>query len=169
MQIKRQVTINAAVESVWEVIGPQYAQVEKWISSVHVSNARSSGTVLHQAPCSGRVCETDLGPFKETLTCYDEDNRILAYSAEGAKMPFFVKHMSNTWRVTPLSNSLSKVEMSMEVSMMPVFGWVMGPMMRMRLGQIGTEAVEDLKYFIEQGSPHPRKLEAQQKYNLKFA
>lgn len=169
MQIKQQVTINTSADKVWEILGPQYAYVSEWISAVQMSQSSDRGTVPQNAPCSGRVCETDLGPFKETIIRYDERNRSLAYSAQGDKMPFFVKQLSNAWKVTPLTNNSAKVEMCAEISILPVFNLVMGPMMRLQMGGILKNAVEELKYFAEEGVPHPRKLEAQRKSQLKAA
>ena len=164
MKIKHQLTIDTSADKVWEILGPQFEHVADWVSAVHISQIRNSGVGLPNAPSSGRVCETDLGPFKETIIRYDERNRILAYSAQGDKMPFFVKQLGNTWTVTPLSNNRARVEMCAEISLMPVFNLVMGPMMRMQMGGILKNAIEELKYFAETGAPHPRKLEAQRQH-----
>ncbi|MEM8808808.1 MAG: SRPBCC family protein [Cyanobacteria bacterium P01_G01_bin.38] len=169
MQIKQQLTIDTSADKVWEILGPQFEHVADWVSAVHVSEGRNNGVIPHNAPTSGRVCKTDLGPFKESILRYDERNRIIAYSAQGDKMPFFVKQLSNTWTVTPISNHKTRVEMCAEISLLPIFSLVMGPMMRMQMGGILKNAVEELKYFAEKGVPHPRKLAAQQKYQLKAA
>ncbi|MEM9157034.1 MAG: SRPBCC family protein [Cyanobacteria bacterium P01_F01_bin.33] len=166
MEIKRQVIINASADKVWNILGPQYDRVAEWVSTVQVSRSHDSGAVLPHAPISGRVCETDLGPFQETITQYDEGERILAYQAQGEKMPFFVKQLSNHWTVTPLNNSQSRVDMRAEISLLPVFGLMMGPIMRMQMGGILTNATEELKYFAEKGVPHPRKLEADRKHQF---
>ena len=169
MQIRQQLTINTSADKVWDILGPQYEYVSEWISAVHMSQRRDIGTAPSNAPCSGRVCETDLGPFKETIIRYDERNRSLAYSAQGDKMPFFVKQLSNSWKVIPLSDNCSRVDMCAEISILPIFNLVMGPMMRFQIGGILKNAVEELKYFAEHGVPHPRKLEAQRKSQLKAA
>ena len=169
MQIRQQLTVNTSADKVWDILGPQYEYVSEWISAVHMSQRRDNGAVPHNAPCSGRVCETDLGPFKETIIRYDERNRSIAYSAQGDKMPFFVKQLSNSWKVTPLDSNCARVDMCAEISILPVFNLVMGPMMRLQMGGILKNAVEELKYFAENGVPHPRKLEAQRKSHLKIA
>lgn len=169
MQIKRQFTVDTSAEKVWEILGPQYGQVANWVSGVHFSESRNNGVAPKNAPCSGRICETDLGPFKETITHYDERKKIVAYSAQGDKMPFFVKGLSNTWTVTPLANGKAQVDMCMKAFLLPGFNLVMGPMMRIQMGGILKNATEELKYFAENGVPHPRKLEAQRKFQLKAA
>ena len=169
MQIRQQLTVNTSADNVWEILGPQYAYVSEWISAVHMSQRHDTSVAPANAPCSGRVCETDLGPFKETIIHYDERNRSLAYSAQGDKMPFFVKQLSNSWKVTPLGDNRARVDMCAEVSILSVFSLVMGPMMRLQIGGILKNAVEELKYFAENGVPHPRKLDAQRKSQLKAA
>lgn len=169
MKIKQQVTINTSADKVWKILGPQYETVSAWVSSVHLSQGHTGSLAPRNAPCSGRICETDLGPFKETIIHYNEGNMTLAYSAQGEKMPFFVKQLSNSWKVTPLNADSAKVDMCAEISIMPVFNLVMGPMMRLKMGKILKNAVEELKYYAEEGIPHPRKLTAQRKYRLKAA
>lgn len=164
MKIKQQLTVNTSADKVWDILGPRFEHVADWVSAVHSSQGRNSGVIPLNAPSSGRVCETDLGPFKEAILRYDERNRIISYSAQGDKMPFFVKQLANTWTVTPLSDSKSRVDMCAEISLLPVFNLVMGPMMRMQMGGILKNAIEELKYFAEKGSPHPRKLAAQREH-----
>ncbi|MEM7727388.1 MAG: SRPBCC family protein [Cyanobacteria bacterium P01_A01_bin.45] len=169
MQIKQQVTINTSADLIWEILGPRYDRVAEWASSVHTSEKRNNDVIPQNAPCSGRVCETDLGSFKENITRYDESKKIISYNAQGEKMPFFVKQLANTWTVTPITNNQAKVDMCMEISIMPVFNLVMGPMMRMQMSGVAKKAIEELKYFVENSAPHPRKLEAQQTNQLNSA
>lgn len=169
MKIQRQFTVNASADRVWEILGPQYDNVAEWVSSVHVSHGHNTSALLQNAPCSGRVCETDLGPFKETITHYDEHKRHVAYTAQGEKMPFFVKHLSNSWTVTPLTDNTAKVDMCMKADLLPVFNIVMGPVMRLQMGGILENATEELQYFAETGTPHPRKIEAQRKTQFQAA
>ncbi|MEO0376823.1 MAG: SRPBCC family protein [Cyanobacteria bacterium P01_A01_bin.17] len=169
MKIQRQFTVNISADRVWEILGPQYVNAADWVSSVHVSHGQNTSSPPQNAPCSGRVCETDLGPFRETITHYDEHKRHLAYSAQGEKMPFFVKQLSNSWIVTPLTDNTAQVDMCMKADLLPLFNIVMGPVMRLQMGGIVNNATEELKYFAENGAPHPRKVEAQHNAQRKVA
>ena len=169
MQLKRQFTVNASADRLWEIMGLQFAEVSHWASSIYASRERNSSTVPPGAPCAGRVCETSMGSFKEQILAYDDRRKTLAYDAKGDKMPFFVKHLENNWTFTPLTDGKCKVEMRMEMSLLPVFNLLMAPMMRMQMGKVVNQVVEELTYFAENGTPHPRKLEAQQKLRLKGA
>lgn len=163
MQIKQQFSVNASVDRVWEILGPQFDRVSVWASGVYGSQSRDTGKTLPNAPCSGRICETKIGSFKETITQYDEKRKILSYTAQGDKMPFFVKQMSNTWTTESLGQNKTQVGICMEISLMPIFNLVMGPMMRMQMGGVLKEVGEEMKYFAENGVPHPRKREVQHK------
>ncbi len=169
MQIKRQFTVNTSAETVWEIIGHHFDRMADWASGAYASQAKTSDNVLPNAPYSGWVSETVLGRLDETITQYDEDKRIVAYTVKTDKMPFFVKQLSNHWTVTPLSDNQCRVDMCMRGSLLPVFNLIIAPMMRMLLSAVFGKTIEELKYFAEKGVPHPRKLEAQQKSHLKTA
>ena len=169
MQIKRQFTVNASADKLWEIMGQDFAHVSHWASDILTSQARHTGIVPQGAPCSGRVCTTSLGGFKEQILKYDEQRKMISYDAKGDKMPFFVKHLENNWTFTPLASGKCQVEMRMEMSILPGFNLLMGPMMRMKMGGVINQVIEELTYFAENGTPHPRKAAAQQKLQLKGA
>ncbi|NER82350.1 MAG: SRPBCC family protein [Leptolyngbya sp. SIO1D8] len=169
MQIKRQFTVNASADRLWEIMGLQFTDVSHWASDIYASRGRNNGIIPQGAPCSGRVCETSLGSFKEQILQYDEQRKMISYDAKGDKMPFFVKHLANNWTFTPLAGGKCKVDMCMEISLLPVFNLLMGPMMRMQMGGVINQVIEELTYFAENGIPHPRKLEVQKELQLKGA
>ncbi|MEM7624321.1 MAG: SRPBCC family protein [Planctomycetota bacterium] len=167
MRIKRQVRINASAAEVWRVLGTEFDSVHHWASSVSHSAARTQGRPIGNAPCAGRTCQTDLGPFTETIIEYDDQRLAVAYEAQGDKMPFFVKRLTNRWAVSGSTTSCT-VEMDMNADLMLPF-IVMSPMMKMQMGKIATFAVEELKHYVEHGEPHPRKVEATRKSKQKAA
>ena len=105
MQIKQQITIDTPADKVWEILGNNFDRVADWASGVYVSQANTSDRVIPNATYSGRVWETVIGRFDETITRYDEREKIVSYTAQGDKMPFFVKGLSNSWMVQSLGNS----------------------------------------------------------------
>ncbi|MEM7588322.1 MAG: SRPBCC family protein [Acidobacteriota bacterium] len=157
MQITRQITIEAPSQQVWKVLGHQFHQVDRWASSVSHSAARIEGDAPAGAPCSGRVCETELGPFRETLTEYDDARQVVAYEASGEKMPFFVKGLRNRWSLKPLGSSRTRVDMHMTADLAFPFNLFMTPVMKRQMGGVLTLATQELKHYVETGSPHPRK------------
>ncbi|MEO0588681.1 MAG: SRPBCC family protein [Planctomycetota bacterium] len=158
MKILRDITIDASPDRVWEVLGPGYADIGRWMSAVSHSSPVIGQQAAPNAPLAGRTCETDLGPFKESILEYDEEKRVLAYDAQGDSMPFFVTYLANRWSVTGYGNT-AYVNSQVTVKVKFPFG-VMLPMMRLKLGPVLTHAVEELKHYVETGEPHPRKVAA---------
>ncbi|MEL6188203.1 MAG: SRPBCC family protein [Myxococcota bacterium] len=160
MKISRTSLIQAPADEVWRVLGPNFADAYTWASSIDLSKGRS-GPGPAGAPCAGRVCDTELGKFQETLEVYDEIERQLSYTAQGEKMPFFVRRMHNAWTVTPEGADASRVNMTLTVDLAFPFNLLMGLPMRLQLGGVLRKVHEELKYYVEHdGAPHPRKIEA---------
>ena len=156
MKISKTIQINASVDDVWTILGPNYTQVGDWASSVYASGARAGIPKVADAPAAGRICQTSLGPFTETIETYDAERHHVAYTATGDKMPGFVKRLVNAWSVHP-SGSGSRVEMKLSAELAFPFNLLMGPMMRMQFSKVLQQATEELKHYAETGTPHPRK------------
>lgn len=149
--------INAPLDKVWNIVGPNYTSAGDWASSVYVSGARPGTPKVANAPAAGRVCETSLGPFTETIEAYDDSRHIVSYSATGAKMPGFMKGLRNTWHLTPSGNG-TKASMTLRADIAFPMNMLMGWMMKMQFKKALTETIDDLKAYAETGRPSPRKL-----------
>lgn len=159
MRIAMTTTVDRPVAEVWEVLGPGYARAGDWASSVYVSAARE-GEALPGAPCSGRVCETSLGAFTETIVEYDPAAHRIAYRATGDKMPGFVRDLVNRWALRPVGPGRTEVSMEMTADIAPPFNVLMGWMMRRQFRGVLREASDDFKVFVETGEPSTRKRKA---------
>lgn len=157
MKIDMKTVIDKDIEKVWELIGPCYADVGNWASAVYRSQALEGTNVVGGAPVTGRVCETSLGPFCETIVLYDGEKKLLAYHASGEKMPFFVKQLQGSWRLNTLSSLKTEVIMTLEADLMFPFSFLMGWVMRMQFSRVLNETLEELKYYLEAGHIHSRK------------
>ena len=157
MKIAKTITVAADPADVWRVIAEEYDQVDRWASAVDRSMAVAGGSAPEGAPVAGRTCETSLGPFKERIVEYDETNHRLAYEASGEKMPFFVRNMTARWRLSQTKPNTTDVAMTLDVRLMPVFNVLMALPMKVQLGSVVQESIEECKHFVETGEPHPRK------------
>ena len=157
MKITKNITVAANPADVWRVIAEEYDQVDRWASAVERSMAVAGGSAPGGAPVAGRTCETSLGPFKERIVEYDETNHRLAYEASGEKMPFFVKNMTARWRLSQVKPGTTDVAMTLDVRLLPVFNVLMALPMKIQLGKVVQESIEECKHFVETGEPHPRK------------
>ena len=75
-------------------------------------------------------------------------------------MPFFVKRLQNNWAVKADGADGATVEMEMEATLLPVFAQLMGPILKRQFNTVVSETIEELKFYIENGRPHPRKIAA---------
>ncbi|MEM6647690.1 MAG: SRPBCC family protein [Bacteroidota bacterium] len=159
MKVNQSIHINAPADAVWAVLAHQFYHADRWLSSIYHSERRDAVATVGDFPLDsgGRACDTSLGLFRETVRHYDERKRSFGYEAEGDKMPFFVRSLQNNWTVTPHGNG-STVDMRLEARLLPVFAQLMGPVMKRQFAKVTTEAVEELKYYVERGEPHPRKV-----------
>ena len=157
MKISKTINIDAPADQVWDILGPNYVNAGEWASSVYMSHARSGTAKVEAAPVAGRVCQTSLGPFTETIEAYNAQRRHVAYSATGDKMPGFVKSLVNSWTVRS-EGSRSQVDMELTVDIAFPFNFLMGPLMRLQFGKVLREATEELQHYAETGKPHPRKV-----------
>lgn len=165
MNVIREVTINASAEKLWRILGEDYDKVGEWTSEVPISSPNPD------LPAGqGRVCTTDgFGDAKETITEFDEQRRALSYVAEIEKMPFFVKQMGNSWRVEPKGNNRAVVHMHMQGKLLPIFAQLMGPVMKRKLAKSADTLLEELKYYAENDTIHPRKQKQLNSLNLQPA
>ncbi|MEM8970591.1 MAG: SRPBCC family protein [Pseudomonadota bacterium] len=157
MRIKKEVKVQAPIDQVWQLLGPNYAKAGDWASSVYASRGREGAPTIADAPVTGRVCETSVGPFTETLENYDPGSYQLSYSATGEKMPGFLRRLTNSWRLIPAGSGNTIVKMELQADIAFPFNVLMGWMMRMQFGNLLQNSIEEFKHFAETGQPHPRK------------
>lgn len=162
MIIEKEIVINKNIENAWQVLGHQFAEAYKWASPVNHSEGRGSN--YNGASCSERGCDiAGMGKIKEKLIQYSNEKHLLSYSVpEG--MPSMVKHATNTWQLTSLSNDKSKLNMRMDITLGGLMGIIMKPMMKMMMSKMSNTITDDFKYYVENGKPHPRKVKAVQKF-----
>ena len=160
MVIEKDIEINNSTENVWKILGHDFAHPYKWASSVNHSEGH--GKQLATTQCDERACQTVMGNIREKLTEYSDNDFHLAYIVtEG--MPSIVKTATNDWQLIKTSAGKTKLKIKMEFAFQGIMGFVMQPLMKMKLNKIAQEMVEDFGYYAENGKPHPRKLKALRK------
>ena len=165
MEIKKLAVINQSIDKVWQIMATDYTKVGDWTSQITFSKDNDEvKTRLENAPAGGRVCTAPgFGDVKETITHFDEDDRYFRYQADISSMPFFVKGIANNWRFRSLGPGKTEVDMKLELDLNAFPGTLMAPIMRSQLSKTSNIILEELKYYAETGSVHPRKLKALKK------
>ncbi len=160
--ITKEITINSDIEKAWKVLGPEFADAHKWASSIKHSEA-SDNKSFNGSTCSERGCDVSgIGDIKEKITKYSDTEHVLSYDVyEG--MPKMVRHMNNHWKLTDLGNGNVKLEMKMTMKTGGFMGTMMKGMMKKKMSKTADEVIEEFKYYVETGNPHPRKIKATKK------
>jgi len=168
MKIERTLTINAPIVRVWQVVAHDFASVGEWASNVDESVVNINASTPNGATVGGRVCDVPgFGQLEETFIEYDEVGKTFTYDATG--LPFFVKHAQNTWKVEAIDEQTTRVSFSADMALIPILGTLMSIPMKRQLITILDNVVEELKYYVEKGVPHPRKVALIQKAQNRIA
>jgi Polyketide cyclase / dehydrase and lipid transport len=171
-KLSRQIVVSAPADAVWQVIGSGFDRIGDWATAIPASTAISTppasrapagltGTAAPElvgAPAAGRVCTTGIRlvpQVTETLVAYDEANRTLTYEATG--MPGFVTTARNTWTVTPLGGRRCRVTLDARFDTRGLLGAIARRLLLWRVGRTSRHLAEDLRYYVEHGTPSPRK------------
>lgn len=160
MIIQKEFVVNASIDKCWQVMGVDFAHVDRWVSAV--SHSEGKGGSFNGASCSERSCSTSLGGMKEQLLEFSPESHMLKYQiAEG--MPSMVKYATNDWRLTPINSNQTRFTMVAEMQIGGLMGTMMKPMMRSKMTKLTGQIGEEFKYYVENGKPHPRKVKAMAK------
>jgi hypothetical protein len=155
-----ELVLAAPAEAVWQVLGPGFARIGDWASAIPASTPiRAAGTTrLIDAPVAGRVCSTRLRivpEVTETLVAYDDAHRTLPYEAAG--MPSFVTTARTTWTVTPLGTDRSAIMLNAQFDTRGWIGALARRWLLLQVGRTSRHLADDLRHYVEHGTPSPRK------------
>jgi hypothetical protein len=159
MELQAEVVINAPARAAWALLGERFGEIDQWAVAIVQSSVDSQpgcGTV--------RTCQiARFGPFpagtvKERLFEFDPMAMSLAYeSADG--MPAFVSRAINRWSICPegAKRCLVRTNATLELS-----GLIrlLAPMLAFKLRGDAARVLDQLRYRLEHGRPHPSKLAA---------
>jgi uncharacterized protein YndB with AHSA1/START domain len=157
--LTNEVVIDAPADVVWQVIAHQFDRIGDWATAIPASTALKRAPSVADAPVPGRVCHTDVRlvpTVTETIVGYDKANRTLTYEATDG-MPAFVMRARNRWQVTALGDTRARVAVHAQVDVRGPLGAVARWWLLAQVARGGRHLLDDLKYYIEQGTPSPRK------------
>jgi hypothetical protein len=157
--ITQEIIINASIEKAWTVLGPQFADANKWATSIKHSQANNSDS-FNGSTCSERGCDiSGFGEVREKILEYSNADRVLSYEVIDG-LPGMVSFMSNYWKLTETADGKTKLLMRMEMKTKGMMGAMMKGMMKKKMTKMSAEVAEEFKYYVEKGVPHPRKVKA---------
>lgn len=150
------ILIDSPADKVWSVLWNEFGEIEKWCSGIRKSHAVFDNTSNVEKEVCGRVCDA----LPEKLTHYNLESFTFTYVGENT--PWFIRNIGNTWIVSPSTQSSSVVKMKPVIELNMFFGFI-ALTFKPLLNKFGRRVLEDLKYYMENGTPHPRKLKERER------
>ena len=117
MNITRRIIIDAPLNAVWKTAAHDFYKNDAWASSVHTSEMDKAKTPLGDSDMAGRVCKTSFGNAYETFEIYNEKEHTFRYVGRLENQPPFLKRAANTWTVDKVSDSKSRLTMSLDLEL----------------------------------------------------
>lgn len=163
MELRNEVIIEAPAERVWHAIGDRFMNVSEWAAPITAScplGAAELGVGVTRTCKIAPFGPVKAGVVKERLTRFDRDAMAFEYEAlEG--LPSFVGHAVNRWSVSRVDDCRARLRIHATLTIrgpMALLAWAI----KWQLESAGAKVAEELKYFVENGRPHPRKLASRQ-------
>ncbi|MFT5859327.1 MAG: hypothetical protein ACI865_001428 [Flavobacteriaceae bacterium] len=158
IESKQELTIDKNIESVWVVMGDEFDEVDKWSANFHTSKAGGSNK-YPGLPYSKRITETERGKTVQELDAFDPAAHSLEYHITTGK-PSIAAEARAKWSL--VEDGSDKTNVILEFNMIAK-GWLglfMSGKIKSKIDASSLELAEELKYYMEKGTPHPRNLAA---------
>ncbi len=145
--------IDAPVARVWELLTGDFGDISRWAGAVSASSfVRDRPETLVGGTRSCTI--VGLGELREHVTECDPSTLRLSYDISG--MPFPVRVASNDWQIRSCPE-WTVVTSHMEFALTPIVGALMAPILRRQMRKAVDRLLEEMAYFVETGTVHPRK------------
>lgn len=153
MKIKVEQTINKNSQEVWEVMGNEFGNAHLWSSNFKTSKPGGEAKFAGLA-YSLRDTTTERGNTIQELTAFDASELTLTYKiTTGA--PEIAKSAGATWSLSAKSKNLTVLSMDFFLEPKMALNPEMKSKLEMGLTASVKELAEELKYYLENGEPHP--------------
>jgi hypothetical protein len=155
IHVQKELSIDKNVEEVWEIMGNQFAQVHLW--STNFKDSKPGGIAKFQGiDYSERITITERGETIQALDAFDTTTHSLAYHiSKGA--PVIAKRASAVWSLTSEGPNKTTVVLAFDMETKGFLGFLMTPLIKKGMEKAALEIAEDLKHYVENGTPSPRK------------
>ena len=159
MEFKVEVSVDRSANATWKVLAEGSGDIHAWASAVDFSSMESTpalgSTRTYQISALGPIKP---GQVREVVTEFDPTSRMLEYWAiEG--LPGFFKQAVHRWSVHEIDAQHSLVKMTASVKIGGLMQ-LLAPLLSRKFKSASKKSLEEFKYFVEQGRPHPRKQKA---------
>lgn len=159
MNVITKTIINRPIESVWNVMGVQFAEVDQWSSNFLTSQPGGDAT-FEGLDYSERITTTERGETVQQLTAFDPAGRSLSYQiTKGA--PEIAKEARSTWALKEVNSEQTEVILEFILEPKVELNEYMEAKIKAGLTASSSLIAEELKFFLETGQPHSNKVAQQ--------
>ena len=136
--------------------------------SVNYSFAKNNGESFEGCQSDGRVCElsSDGKGIKasEQFLAYSEENKTATVRIDFLNTPsiFPVKFNTLDFSIKNIDGGTSEMTWKFRSDIKPL-GYIIWPLLRIGFGKFIEDIMEELKFYVETGTPHPRKIKVMKK------
>ena len=161
MKITKTITINKSPEEVWAVLADDFANAYKWMAQVPYSHEIEEGETADDSPMIGRVCELSTRPdgpkADERITYYNKEEKEVHVLIRpfDAKLPIVKNELQVRLKAVGNNSTLVDWDANLELK---TAGKLLYPALKLGIAISFAEVLEELKYYLEEGKPHPRKV-----------
>ncbi len=160
--------VEASADEVWKVFAHGFNDAYKWMASVPNSYAQSNGQLFEGAHSDGRVCELTTKPkgikASEQFLAYNEEDKTATVKIDFVDTPavFPVRFNTLDFSIRDVGENQSEMTWKFQshIKLLAIFTW---PALRKGFSTFVGEIMEELKYYVENGTPHPRKVKKMKK------
>tara|TARA_B110000211_G_C14070841_1_gene549898 strand:+ start:593 stop:1120 length:528 start_codon:yes stop_codon:yes gene_type:complete len=168
IKFTKKITVNSNRNKIWEVFAHDFNNAYNWMASVPKSYHQSIGNMFEGAKTDGRVCELTSKPDGmkaiEQFLAYDEVNQTATVKIDFDNTPtvFPVKYNTLEFSMKEISEDQTEMTWKFSSRIKPL-AYIMYPVIRNQFSTFVFEIMEELKFYVENGTPHPRKVKAIEK------
>ncbi|MBL4587421.1 MAG: SRPBCC family protein [Flavobacteriales bacterium] len=152
MIIQLSIEIERSAEECWAVFGGKYAEISVWKAGMKSSEAE--GEPFGDAPYGSRKLKASGLTFSEKLVHFSNAERAFTYEVVG--LPFVISSARNEWHFSG-ENGKATLHMKLNLQILNGFGWLLGGLLKKNMTKEMGKLLEEFKFYMENGKPHPRK------------
>ncbi len=151
MQVRIEKKIDAPASVTWQVLGPQFVDIDQWASFVKTSRPLEQDEIpagvvaATNAPVLGRETMTKVR-IAEVITAYSDENRVLTF--RGVGLPKIVRLIQDEQSVRADSDTTCTVRFDVTLDLVGPFA-IFGPVMKRRMANQFGGILDDLKAHVE--------------------
>jgi hypothetical protein len=161
VEVKQELTLNAPIDSTWQVMGTEFSEVDIWATNFIASEAVGRKK-FKDIDYSARVTLTEKGENTQELDDFDPINHQLKYHITKGK-PVIAKEAKAKWSLVDLGPNKTKVILEFKLVTKGWLGLLMSGKVRNGITSASGEMAEELQFYMENGTAHPRKIKSLKK------